>query len=129
MKKNKNKKLSANGKKQLPKSIPVHYIKTSNYRSYHADGVFGGLTPNKKIYMEFFLQRQVTPQMIEYKVTDKGELGEEVKREGKEGFVREIEAGIIMDLEVAKVVRDWLDDKIKMFDELSSGKKEGDSDE
>lgn len=75
--------------------------------------------------MEFFLQRQVTPQMIEYKVTDKGELGEEVKREGKEGFVREIEAGIIMDLEVAKVVRDWLDDKIKTFEQLSASKIKG----
>ena len=124
---NKNRKVkikTAQVKKQLPKSIPVHYIKTNNYRSYHADGVFGGLTPNKKVYMEFFLQRQVTPKIIEYSVT-KGELGAEVKREGKEGFVREIEAGIIMDIDVARVLRDWLDDKIKTVERLNTSKIKG----
>ncbi len=102
----------------LPNKIEIHYKKTSNYRSYHADGVYGGLTPNKKLYMEFFIQRQVTPQLVEHKVTKEGNLGKEIKRIGKKGIIREIEAGFIMDIEIAKVLRDWLDEKIKGYEDI-----------
>lgn len=122
-KKKTNKKTSGKKNKSIPKSIKTHYIKTNNYRSYHADGVFGGLTPNRKIYMEFFIQRAVTPKIIEYKVTEVGDIGDEIKREGKKGIVREIEAGVIMDIDVAKVLRNWLDQKIKLLEELETRTK------
>lgn len=97
----------------LPASIDVNYLKTNNYRTYHVDGIFGGPTVHGKLYVELFLERAVTPRIIKHKVTPKGKLGEEVSRIGKEGIIREIEAGLIMDLGTAKVFRNWLDEKIK----------------
>jgi hypothetical protein len=101
--------------KKLPKEIDVHYLKTPNYRTFHVDGVFGGLTPNRFLYLELFLQRLATPQIIKHAVTNDGKLGEEIQRIGKKGLIREIEAGLVMDLQVAKILRDWLDKRIKEF--------------
>ena len=103
--------------KGQPTTIDVHYIKTSSYRTYYVDGVFGGLTPTGKLYMEFFVQRAVTPQIIKYKVTPDGLLSqEETGRIGKAGIVRQIEAGFEMDIEIAKVLRDWLDKRISNYE-------------
>jgi len=95
------------------KEITLHYLKTSNYRSFHVDGVFGGPTPKGNIYMEFFIERAVTPQKILHEVTEKGLLGKELSREGKIGIIREVEAGAIMDIATAELLRDWLDSKIR----------------
>ena len=38
--------------------------------------------------------------------------------EGKDGIIREIECGLVMDIPIAKTLRDWLDDKIKAYEEL-----------
>ena len=102
--------------KESPKTkveIEFHYLKTHNYRSFYVDGVFGGITPRGKIYMELFLERAVTPQRAFYEITKSGLLGKEIRREGKAGLIREIEGGAIMDLATAERVRDWLDEKIK----------------
>lgn len=113
---------SKNGKAEIPKQISVHYIKTSSYRTYYIDGIFGGLTPSGKIYAELFLQRQVTPQIVEQKLKSNGELGEIIQRIGKQGIVREIESGIIMDVKTAEIIRDWLDTKISDFKKLQQKK-------
>lgn len=115
---------SPKGEDTLPKTIDINYLKIQNYRTYHVDGVFGGLTPSGKLYIELFVQRAVTPQIVTHEVTQTGVLGKEVARIEKSGIIREIEAGLIMDIEVAKILRDWLNDKIKFFEEniiFSSG--------
>ena len=99
------------------KKVDINYLKTNNYRTYHVDGIFGGLTPDaKKIYIELFVQRSATPKRVQYEVVD-GRIGEETgDREGLEGLVREVESGLIMDVEVARVLRDWLSRKIESVD-------------
>lgn len=105
-------------KKSSLEKVEVHYLKTSNYRTFHVDGIFGGLTPIGKVYIELFIQRSVTPQIIQHEINEDGTLGKEIMREGKKGIIREIESGLIMDIEVAKVLRTWLDEKIKEFEKF-----------
>jgi len=99
------------------KELDIHYIKTQSYRTFHVGGVFGGLTPRKEIYMEFFIDRAPTPRMIKHAVTPSGGIGDEIMRDSKEGLVREIECGAIMDIPTAIMLRGWLDDKIKKAEE------------
>lgn len=102
------------------KTVDVHYKKTESYRSYHVDGLFGGLTPNGQLYIELFLERLVTPQTIRYTIASDGSLGDEKigDRIGKSGIVREIEAGLIMHISTAKIIKSWLDEKIKEHDAI-----------
>ena len=102
--------------------IDFHYLKTSSYRTYHVDGIFGGLTPQGNLYAEIFLERKPTPTMIRQKVKETGELGDEVLREGKSGFIREIECGLIMNIDSAKDFHKWLGDRIAEFDKIFKGK-------
>ncbi len=111
----KKKTVYSEAKKNLSDTIDIHYLKTNNYRTYHVDGIFGGITPDaKKVYLELFVQRSATPNKIEHAVTQEGAVGKETgHRVGKEGLVREIESGLIMDLEVAEILKKWLDKQIK----------------
>lgn len=111
-------------KKALPKDVDVHYLKTNNYRTYHVDGIFGGLTPDgNKLYVELFVQRVVTPTEIKYAINQNGTLGKEIKRKGKSGIIREIESGIIMDINVARTLKGWLEGKINQYDQYSKNSK------
>jgi hypothetical protein len=108
----------------LPTEAVIHYIKTASYRTHHADGIFGGLTASGKIYVEFFVQRPVTPQVIRQAITPDGMLGQEIAREGKTGIVREIEVGIVMDIPVAVTFKEWLDNNIKAAHAIEAQIKE-----
>lgn len=108
---------------KVPKitEIDFHYLKTNSYRSYHIDGFFGGWTPPGNLYIELFLERAPTPTMVRHKIKDTGDVGDEIIREGKSGFIREIECGLVMDIKAAKVLRTWLDQKIGEFEKLFAG--------
>ena len=107
-------------KETLPDEITIHYLKMKNYRTYHVDGIFGGVTPSGDIYIEPFVQRPVTPRTVAYGITENGTIGDEIpdKRTGKAGIIREVESGLVMNIEVAKVLRDWIDRKIVEYEKF-----------
>lgn len=67
--------------------------------------------------MSVFKDRYHLPDVVEYDVREGGALGEEISRSVPEGITREIEANLVMNLNTAVVMRDWLTARI---DELSS---------
>lgn len=97
--------------------VRYHHIKSNAYRVVHADGVVGGPTPSGLIHVSFFSERQPIPTIIDHAIIVTGEgrgvLGEEVAREGKKGVVREIEVGVAMTLDMAKLLHTWLGKHIK----------------
>jgi len=101
----------------------LHYKKTDSYRTYSVDGAFGGLTSQNKLYLELFIERHVTPISVTHKVTKDGRLGEVVSQEAKQGGIRQIEAGLIMDLKVAQALRDFIDTKITEYLQTMQKKK------
>lgn len=117
--------VSSKTKKSLPKSVDMHYLKTNNYRTYHVDGIFGGLTPDgNKLYIELFVQRVVTPTKVKHAINQDGTLGKEIgKREGKSGIIREIESGIIMDINVVRTFKKWLEEKINQHENINTNLK------
>ena len=106
------------GKSLEKKEIDIHYLKTLAYRSYHVDGIFGGITPKGKLYCELFIDRNVTPKKITHEVLPDSRVGKEIGREGKQGLVREVECGIILDIDTAISIRNWLDTKINDFNKV-----------
>lgn len=98
--------------KEPPKTIRYHYIKSTAFRVVHADGVFGGPTPKGYLQLDFFNERFPIPQVIEHSIAeikgDKASVGEELSRSGREGVVREVEVGVVLDRESAEALRDWL---------------------
>lgn len=110
-----------------PEDITFHFIKSNFFRVVHVDGAWGGITPQAKIHVDFYSERQPIPRSITSTVTD-GRIGQEVRdsRESKEGIIREVEVGLVMDVAVAEQVIIWLQDRVTMAKNLvAESKAEG----
>lgn len=110
-------------KPELPKSIPIHFIKSSQFRVVWADGMHGGITPRGLLHMAFFNERSPLPRQTEVDVNPDGtaETGRgERTVDSRKGIVREIEVDVLMNLETAESFRDWLSGKIEQLKKMGS---------
>ena len=106
-------------KPSIPTEIEFDFIKSNFYRVVKADGFFGGLSPNGSLHLGVYNERMPYPQKMFHKV-EGGTMGpEEIsKRIGRTGILREMEVGVSMDVTQAIVLRNWLDEKIKQYEQL-----------
>lgn len=94
--------------KQIPQDIDIHYIKSNSFRVVHCDGVWGGATPRGYITMSVYSERSPIPKVLTQEVKDNRLVEPPVFKDGKKGIVREVDAAVIMDLEMAKSLVAWL---------------------
>ena len=100
------------------KEIAFDYIKSNFFRVVSVDGAFGGLSPSgKEINMAIFSERRPIPKKTVHALNPDGVLGAENKerREGRTAIIREIEVDLVLDLETAIRVHEWLQRKIEEF--------------
>lgn len=104
------------------KTIEFYYEKSNTYRTYHVDGVFGGLT-NTGIFIDIFTERSYPPSKTIHEIVDKEKLGDEINTvQDKTGVLRELECGLILDINTAISINKWLKNKIDLFKESVGGK-------
>jgi hypothetical protein len=94
--------------KTSPNAVKFHLVKGNFFRVIHADGAIGGITPAREIFLSLFSERGAIPQLIEQSINADGSLGEEIKRSGKDGIVREIEVGVMLNAQTAQRIAEWL---------------------
>lgn len=113
---------------KTPQTLQFHYIKSPDYREIACHGIIGSPTPNGKIWVAFFAQRNPIPRVVEYSmpsVTDGQSVqfnettaGAPVSVESRRGIVRHVEFTAYLDLEVAENLQKWLGDAIAKIREL-----------
>ena len=101
--------------------VKADYIKSNYFRVVHADGVFGGLTPQANIQMEIWSERQAIPKQSSFRVVTEGDgpsLGDEIVEEriSRDAFIREVEVGIVISLELAKAMIVWLATRVEALE-------------
>lgn len=101
----------------IPSSVKFYFIKSNFFRVVHADGAIGGLTPSRQIFISVYNERAAIPKIIEMNISPDGHLGEEISREGKEGLVREMEMGIILNGHAAELLAETLLESVKALKE------------
>lgn len=100
---------------QLEK-VTFEYTRALDFRTVHADGIFGGPTPAGQLRMEFFvsLPKSQTSEIapVKEKVED-----EEIERLGAEigVVVREKQVCVIMSPGAAKAFLGWLQKKVDIL--------------
>jgi len=96
-------------------SLAFHWIKTSDFRTVHVDGAFGGLAPKGRlIHMAVYSERWPIPRQTEYESKDgRVDFAKEVSRIVREGIVREVEVNLVFDVETAESMVVWLTQRIK----------------
>ena len=98
-------------------NITFHYIKSKDFRVIHADGAWGGMTPRGYITIGFYSERNPIPQELTHEIDANGQLGPILRRKTKEGIVREVETEVIIDLEAAKSLIQWLQNHVNILSE------------
>jgi len=98
------------------KTVDIYYTKSPTYRTYHLDGIFGGLTP-KGIFVDIFTEHISPPSKIVHQIKEDGKIGDEIGRINNEpGLLREYQCGIAINIENAISIRNWLDTKIDEYE-------------
>jgi len=97
-----------------PEKIRFDYLKSNQHREIFVEGVHGGLTTKARIQMSLFCERQPIPRQIVHKF-DGLKLGPEIlsERLSRDAIIRSVDATLIMDIETAEVMYNWLGRKIK----------------
>lgn len=103
-----------------PKKIEFHYIKSHYFESYLAHGVYGGVGPGGLINFAFYSERSPIPTKAVWSITGNGEMGDEIvaERESKVGVIRDVHCNIMVDLNTAKKIKEWLSQHIQVLESL-----------
>jgi len=104
----------------LPSTVTFHYVKSNHFRVVHASGVFGGLNPDGTLLVSVFSERAPLPDVTMQKVESNGQIGAEIveARKSSDGIVREMEVGLNMDIRTARMIVEWLKERIAFADKM-----------
>ena len=104
-----------------PLRIETKYVRSNLCRVIHADGAWGGVTSRLYIHMGLFSERNVSPESGTYVLDPKEHVArEEVKGLPKQQILRETEADVIMSVETARALRDWLTERLAVADQIAA---------
>jgi len=109
------------------KRIRFDYIKSQFFRTVHVDGIFGGLAPNgKSIRLSIWNERWPIPKQTVYETDELGNLVKEYLEERitREAIVREVDVDLVLDIECAQQIRDWLSERIEELIDLQKKRSE-----
>jgi hypothetical protein len=106
------------------KTATFQHRESKLFRVVNVDGAFGGLTPTGKVYAAIYSQLPPIPDAVVQEINEQGQLGAELQRLGGKSIDRILEVGLVMDLNVAKAIRKWLDRKISDLEEAIKQKGE-----
>lgn len=101
-----------------PQSVQFRYLKSNFFRVAHIDGVIGGITPTRGIFVSLYHQRSAIPDVTEQALLPDGTLGEESVIEAQRELVREVEVGLVMSSETAEVLARFLTERVTLLREL-----------
>ena len=92
-----------------PGSINIDYIKSNLFRVITVDGASATLAPQPgKRFLSLFTERYPIPRQVVYEVLPDRSVGKEVDKVSRDGLVREVEIGVVIDIRLAKGLRDTL---------------------
>ena len=104
-----------------PKTFTFKYLKNPEFKTYKIDGAYGGVTLKAEINLNFYLDTLDMPKSIVHALDSRGSIGPEITTEKKAESIRELCAGVVMDVTTAKSVVLWLNDKIKQAESAIEG--------
>ncbi len=96
-------------------TVTFHLIKSPHFQTLRVDGAVGNVTPSG-LSLSFFVERGAFPKVMTYEVKDDGELGDLVAAQGKTGIVRELQTGLVLDVDSARSLAALLATMLKNFE-------------
>ncbi|QEG23890.1 hypothetical protein [Mariniblastus fucicola] len=92
--------------------IEFHFLKSNQFRSIHCDGIFGGVGGDGNLHLTVYSERSAIPKLLVMETQD-GVLTKELRREGKTGVIRDVEANLVLGLDTAVELSKWLQERLE----------------
>lgn len=105
------------------KTIKYKYIFDNDYNPVYINGAHGGINYQGEIVANFYFERFGLPNSLTQEVTPDGNLGAVTESNPKDldqSHVRVVQNGIIMNLNTAKTIHQWLGQHIASLEKLQS---------
>lgn len=108
-----------------PDNVEFHYQKSTHFRTIHADGAIGNVTPGQYIQMAIYSERLAIPKRTVHELKPEGGLGEviEEQTDSLKGVVREMEVNVLMSVGIAKAISTWLQGRIEQIEQAENIKQ------
>lgn len=105
--------------KRNAKRVTFHYIKSTDFRSLHVDGAIGSTAPSGLIHCAVYSERPAIPRVTSHAVDDDGALTDDDVEvvDGRTGYVRELQADLILTRDAALALAKFLNDLIIVEDD------------
>lgn len=103
--------------------LTFKYKYPDNYNPLYINGAQGGINVQGEIVVNFYFERIPLPNSITQELNGDGVLGNIVATEPNDlnsSFLRYVQSGIVMNIEVAKQVYTWLGGQIKILESQKS---------
>lgn len=97
--------------------ITFKYRYPEDYNPQYVNGAQGGINVQGEIVANFYFERVPMPKSITNEVSIDGILGNVVSTDPEDltkSIVRYVQSGIVMNLQVAKQIYDWLGKQIEL---------------
>ena len=107
-------------------SVKFKYVFNEEYNPVYVNGAQGGINPQGEIIVNFYLERLALPISQSQDLKEDGTLSDTVVSEPKDlnsSYVRFVQKGVIMNLQVAKSIHSWLGKHIEKLEQLQPGQK------
>jgi hypothetical protein len=92
------------------------FIIPENLQDCYVNGAYGGVTPRDEISMHMYSERLPIPITTAHKIQNDGTLSKEMIETKGANVIRLVQSSVIMDVNTAIAIRDWLDEKIKFIE-------------
>lgn len=104
--------------KKTPTELQFFFEYDKDYRVVAANGVWIGNTTRGELSLDFFVERLGIPESISNAVTEDGHLGDEISRQPEKRLVRRLQVGVLMSLEQAESMVNFLTKKIAVMKKI-----------
>jgi hypothetical protein len=108
-----------NQKRRLPSELKFKYVFPEYYTPLYVNGVWGGLGPKGELEIHFIYDRNPLPWYSVHELTESGLKGEAKKMDKGDSILRFVQTGVMMNLDCAKSLHEWLGQKIKLLEEAA----------
>ncbi len=101
--------------------VKFKYIFNDDYNPVYVNGAHGGVNSQGEIIVNFYLERMGLPNSQTNAITSEGKLGDVIASDPKDlnqSHIRFIRNGIIMNLQTAITIHNWLGQHIETLKKL-----------
>jgi len=110
------------GVKQMKTTLKFKYKFPENFNPTYTNGVYGGIAPQGEIVMNFFFERPPLPYVENLQLGEEGQAVTPPTVIDPNDFdynvIRFVSSGVIMNLDSAKAIHNWLGQKIQILEQM-----------